>query len=697
MFDEDEDKPAKEKKRDAQRESGGGGQGQGDPDNGDDRNNPKGVGFKSSRLLFFLIFIGIFIAVAAGTSSQINTKEEALDSWTAFLDKVDKKQIKSVKITGREVTGEYSDSTPVGSTFGTFRVTAPDPITDVDKSRLYANTAMKVRFDPPSAWPSMLMFWIPWLLLFALVYFLVFRQLRGPGGPGGVLSFGKSRAKLITKDRTKKTFKDVAGVDEAKEEVQELVGFLKNPKKFQRLGGRIPKGVLMIGPPGTGKTLLAKAIAGEADVPFYSISGSDFVEMFVGVGASRVRDLFEQARENSPCIIFLDEIDAVGRRRGTGLGGGHDEREQTLNEILVQMDGMESDDKIIVMASTNRPDVLDPALLRPGRFDRHVYVDLPDVKGREQILRVHSQKVKLASTVDLNVLAKATPTFSGADLENLINEAALIAVTKEKDAIDNLDLEEARDKVVFGREKKSRVMDESDLWTTAYHEAGHALLAHLLPKVDKPHKVTIIPRGRALGVTYTLPSKDSYNKTRKELLEQIMMMFGGRIAEEMFVGDVSTGDANDIERATGLIRRMVTEWGMSDKLGPIKYQGDEETLFLGREVNKTQNCSSETAVVIDQEIRRMVDEQYAAAEKILRAHSADIELIAKALMEYETITGEEMTYLLKERKFPEDRKPVKQITPRMLPKPEAEPVKTPKPKEDLGGGLGGAMPVPNPA
>ncbi len=497
------------------------------------------------------------------------------------------------------------------------------------------------------------------------------RQLRGPGGPGGVLSFGKSRATLITKEKCKKTFKDVAGVDEAKQEVEEIVGFLKNPKKFQRLGGRIPRGVLLIGTPGTGKTLLAKSIAGEADVPFFSISGSDFVEMFVGVGASRVRDLFGQARENSPCIIFLDEIDAVGRRRGTGIGGGHDEREQTLNEILVQMDGMESDDKIIVMAATNRPDVLDPALLRPGRFDRHVYVDLPDVKGREEILRVHAKRVKLAPEVDLTFLAKSTPGCSGADLENIINEAALIAVQKEKDGIDMSDLDEARDKVAWGREKKSRVMDEAERWVTSYHEAGHALISYILPECDKPTKVSVIPRGRSLGMTISPPAKDVYSFSRKQLLGRIKMIYGGRIAEQMFTGDITTGAQNDIEQASAMVRRMVCEWGMSERVGPIKYNDDGDDVFLGRDMNAKRGHSEATGVAIDEEVRRIISECYKDAEDLLQNRREQIELIAKALMEHEVINGEELDALIKHGKI-ERKIPVKQIVHRPLPKVQSK-------------------------
>ncbi|MBE7463529.1 MAG: ATP-dependent metallopeptidase FtsH/Yme1/Tma family protein [Planctomycetes bacterium] len=669
-----------------------------DDDSGDDgsRNN-KGAGFKSSRLLFLIIFVGVLIVLVASAGQQFTNRTEELSNWTEFRRRVENNEVGTLRRTGRDFYGTYSNSVPNKEKYDKFKVVGPDPFTDSDAEWLNLAAQkfnIKIEHVPPSQIPALLFSLIPWVLIVLIVYFLVFRQLRGPGGPGGVLAFGKSKHQLITKDKSKKTFKDVAGIDEAKEEVQELVGFLKNPKKFQRLGGRIPKGVLLIGPPGTGKTLLAKAIAGEADVPFFSISGSDFVEMFVGVGASRVRDLFQQAKENSPCIIFLDEIDAVGRRRGTGLGGGHDEREQTLNEILVQMDGFDSDEKIIVMAATNRPDVLDPALLRPGRFDRHVYVDLPDIRGREQILSVHSKKVKLAANADLGKLAKATPMFSGADLENLINEAALIAVTKDKEAIEQEDLEEARDKVVWGREKRSRVMDEADRWVTSYHEAGHALLGMYLPNVDKPHKVTIMPRGPSLGATHFLPEKDIYNRTRKELMGQIMVAFGGRIAEEMFVGDYSTGAKADIEMATNIARKMVCEWGMSDKLGPVKYQEDEENVFLGRELGRAPLYSAGTGELIDQEVRSLIDSSYQDAQKILEAHREDIELLAKGLMEYEVISGEELEFMLKERKLPESRKPSQAVEARPLPKhaKAAEQV-----RRSDGDTLGGSLPSPTPA
>jgi len=675
------------------------------PSGNGEKRDPKGAGFRSSRLLFIIIIVGILIAVGVSTSNQIGGKVQELDNWAQFESLVNEGKIDELKIEGRNWNGRYRSGIEEtdkkrGTGYERVHISGPLELTDYHHNWLRevarnSKVTFKYEHITPSQWPGVIFSLLPWLVLLFLVYFFVFRQLRGPGGPGGVLSFGKSRATLINKDKIKKTFKDVAGIDEAKAEVEEIVGFLKNPKKFQRLGGRIPKGVLLIGPPGTGKTLLAKAIAGEADVPFYSISGSDFVEMFVGVGASRVRDLFQTARENSPCIIFLDEIDAVGRRRGTGLGGGHDEREQTLNEILVQMDGMESDDKIIVMAATNRPDVLDPALLRPGRFDRHVYVDLPDIRGREQILQVHAKRYKLSADAELSILAKATPMFSGADLENIINEAALIAVMSDKDGIENSDLEEARDKVKWGREKRSRVMDEADRWVTAYHEAGHAILGYLDPLVDKPHKVTIMPRGPSLGATHFLPSKDVYNRTRKELLGQLRVAMGGRIAEEMFVGDISTGAKGDIDQATTISRKMICEWGMSEKLGPIRYQDDEETVFLGREITRSQMISSETLVAIDQEIRRLIAENYEAARVILEQHREDIELVAKALMEHEVLTGEDLERIVKQKLLP-SRAPLKQVVMRPLPK-KADKPEAQGDRSDENRLPGTTLPAPSPA
>jgi len=488
----------------------------------------------------------------------------------------------------------------------------------------------------------------PWLLVLAIVWFFIIRQMRSPGGSGGVLSFGRSRASLYTKEsRTNITFDDVAGMEEAKAEVREIIEFLKNPGKFARLGGSIPRGVLLVGSPGTGKTLLAKAIAGEAEVPFFSISGSDFVEMFVGVGASRVRDLFKQAREASPCIVFLDEIDAVGRKRGTGMGGGHDEREQTLNAILVEMDGFDSDKGIILVGATNRPDVLDPALLRPGRFDRQVVIDRPDVKGREAILNVHARKVKLAGYVDMKRIAKATAGFSGAELAAVINEAAILAAMKNKDSVEMSDLEEARDRVRWGREKKSRAIEEEDKKVTAYHEAGHAIVSMMTPDQDPVHKVTIVSRGRALGATMSLPEKDDYNHWQKKLLGRIAVCYGGRIAEQLVFGDVSAGAQNDIEQATNLARVMVCELGMSEKVGPIKYTADDENPFLGSEFRLSGGVSERTLQAIDDEVRRIIDEQYQSTIKMLEKHRKELDTLAEALLKYETLSGEEVGAVLR--------------------------------------------------
>ncbi len=497
---------------------------------------------------------------------------------------------------------------------------------------------VKYGYRDPSMLKDALAYVLPMVAVALLFYFLIMRQMRGAGG-GGILSFGKSRAVRISREKAKKTFDDVAGIDEAREEVQEIISFLRNPEKFQALGGRLPRGVLLIGRPGTGKTLLAKAIAGEADVPFFSISGSDFVEMFVGVGASRVRDLFEQAKANSPCIIFLDEIDAVGRRRANDLPGSGMETAQTLNAILVEMDGFTSDDNVIVVAATNRPDILDPALLRPGRFDRRIYVDLPDIRGREAILKVHTKNVKLDESVDLSVVARGTSTFSGADLENLVNEAALTAVMRDKKTVDMECLEEARDKVHFGKEKRSRLMTDEDRRSTAYHEAGHALLMRFIPHVTPLHKVTIIPRGRALGATMQLPEKDEYSMEKRRLFGEVSVRLGGRAAEELFLDDVTNGAANDFEQATNLVRSMVCEWGMSSKLGLIHYSDRgsmEGGFFEGREFSEA------TAEKIDDEVRAFMDQCYSQACKILQEHKAEIELLVEALMEFEVLSREEV-------------------------------------------------------
>jgi len=503
--------------------------------------------------------------------------------------------------------------------------------------------------DESSIWPQVLVWWLPMLLLVG-IFFLFMRQLQSGGGKA--MSFGKSKAKLLSDHQNRVTFKDVAGVEEAKDEVEEIIAFLKDPKKFTRLGGRIPKGVLMMGPPGTGKTLLARAIAGEAGVPFFSISGSDFVEMFVGVGASRVRDLFEQGKKNAPCIIFIDEIDAVGRHRGAGLGGGHDEREQTLNQLLVEMDGFESNDGVIIIAATNRPDVLDPALLRPGRFDRRIVVPRPDLRGRIGILQVHTRKVPLAAGVDLEVIARGTPGFSGADLEFLVNEAALIAARRDKDKVEAEDFEEAKDKVLMGAERRSMIISEKEKRTTAIHEAGHALVARFVgAEADPVHKVTIIPRGRALGLTQQLPPEDRLNMTREFAQNQIAILMGGRVAEEIVFGQKTTGAGNDIERATELARSMVTEWGMSDEFGPLNFSSGKHEVFLGRDFSSNDHISEDTSRRIDAEIRRIVTAQHERAVKILTEHRKELEQMGEALLEYETLDGDDIDNLLRGQKI----------------------------------------------
>ena len=541
--------------------------------------------------------------------------------------------------------------------------------------------------DSNSLLTTVLFMWGPWILIFA-VFLIVLRQMRSQGGAGGVMSFGRSRAQLYTKEnRTNVTFDDVAGASEAKDEVREIVEFLKNPGRFTRIGGRIPRGVLLVGPPGCGKTLLAKAIAGEAEVPFFSISGSDFVEMFVGVGASRVRDLFKQARDNSPCIIFLDEIDAVGRRRGSGMGGGHDEREQTLNAILVEMDGFGTDEGIIVIAATNRPDVLDPALLRPGRFDREVAIDLPDLEGRTAILDVHLKRVKVGDDVDVAVLGRSTPGYSGADLAAIVNEAAIMAVLAKRDEICMEDLEEARDKVRYGRQKRSRKIEEEDRKITAYHEAGHAVVAAALPETDHPHKVTIVPRGRALGATMVLPEKESYHMQKKRLLGQLAMLFGGRVAEAEFCGDISAGASDDIRRATDLARSMVTELGMSESIGPINYAERQGSDFLGTELMRGKTHSEETAREIDREVHGMLRGAYDRAVEIVQAHRGAMDEMAKALLEYETINGDEVLALVDGKRFEELRPEPPEPRPPSPPdpRPAADPADDNSPAGELPG------------
>jgi cell division protease FtsH len=531
---------------------------------------------------------------------------------------------------------------------------------------------------------------LPIALFLLVLYFLFRQQIRMAGK--GALNFGKSKARMLARDKNKITFKDVAGVEEAKDEVQELVEFLRDPKKFQKLGGRIPKGVLLVGPPGTGKTLLARAIAGEADVPFFSISGSDFVEMFVGVGASRVRDMFEQGKKSAPCIIFIDEIDAVGRHRGHGVGGGHDEREQTLNALLVEMDGFDTQEGVIIIAATNRPDVLDPALLRPGRFDRQITVNLPDVKGREEILRVHCKKVKLAEGVDLAVVARGTPGYSGAELANVINEAALLAARRGLKGITLAELEEARDKVRWGKERRSLALSEKEKTNTAYHEAGHALLLELLPNTEPLHKVTIIPRGPSLGSTMWLPEEDKYTNRKNELIASLVVKMGGRVAEEIIFGDVTNGAAGDIKMATAMARKMVCEWGMSEKLGMVEYGEHEDYVFLGRDISRARDYSEATAEQIDQEVRRLLDEAYQNAKQTLLAHRDKLEVIAKALLEYETLDGTQIKEIVEHGRLINPPPAVTPTTGQKMPpeKPPKQVVVSPDVAPPLPGALGGA-------
>ena len=590
-------------------------------------------------VFWLVILVSAFLLWQVVTASHAGPKEKEVN-FSQFLLDVNQGRVKEVTVTGMEVRGKYSD----GSTFHTTQPANYPAIYDTLQGK---GVVITIRDVSNSSW-SWLINLAP-LALLALLWFFMIRQMQTGGNKA--LSFGKSRARLLSMQQKKVTFKDVAGVEEAKEELKEIIEFLREAQKFQKLGGRIPKGVLLVGPPGTGKTLLARAVAGEANGPFFSISGSDFVEMFVGVGASRVRDLFEQGKKNAPCIIFIDEIDAVGRHRGAGLGGGHDEREQTLNQLLVEMDGFESNEGVILMAATNRPDVLDPALLRPGRFDRRVVVNRPDVRGREEILRVHTRKIPLADDVELSVLARGTPGFSGADLANMVNEAALSAARQNRKAVLMYDFELAKDKVLMGVERKSLILTEEEKKVTAYHEAGHALVAAKLPNSDPLHKVTIIPRGMALGVTMQLPIDDKHNYTKEYLETEIAIMMGGRIAEEMFLSQMSTGAGNDIERATELARKMVCEFGMSD-LGPLTFGKKEEQIFLGREIAQHRDYSEATAVKIDDEVRRMIGQGYNTAKGILAENNDTLVRIAVALLEREVLDANEIKLIIEGRELP---------------------------------------------
>jgi cell division protease FtsH len=591
--------------------------------------------------IFWVVLICVVVLLVTVVRTGKTQNEQQL-SFTGFMNDVEAGKVKSVTITDGEVRGTYRESTD------TLRVQIPKNYPDIYKVLREKGVNVDIKEANSSGWVSLLVNFLPFILLGGLWIFML-RQMQSGGNKA--LSFGKSRARLHSSQQKKVTFKDVAGVDEAKEELQEIIEFLREPQKFQKLGGRIPKGVLLIGSPGTGKTLLARAIAGEANVPFFSISGSDFVEMFVGVGASRVRDLFEQGKKNAPCIIFIDEIDAVGRHRGAGLGGGHDEREQTLNQLLVEMDGFESNEGVILVAATNRPDVLDPALLRPGRFDRRVVVGRPDVKGRELILKVHTKKTPLSDDVDLSVIARGTPGFAGADLANLVNEAALVAARQNRKVVTMYDFEVAKDKVMMGAERKSMIISDEEKRGTAYHEAGHALVAALIPNADPVHKVSIIPRGMALGVTMQLPIEDKHSYSREYLEAQLSNLMAGRIAEEKFLDKVTTGAGNDIERATELARKMVCEWGMS-RLGPLSFGKKEEQIFLGREIAQHRDYSEDTAVKIDDEVRRLVDEGYRRASTIIEEHSDALVRIAEALLEREVLDGSEIKQLIEGTPLP---------------------------------------------
>ena len=586
--------------------------------------------------LLFWVVVGLFMILLFNLFSVPTHAPEEDVIFSDFMAKIEKGDVEKAIIKGNHISSVLKDKTRIR----TFSPDYPDLV------KVLREKDVQIEVKPPEESPWYITFLVTWgpFILFLGLWFFLMRQMQVGGNKA--LSFGKSRARMLTEDRKKVTFSDVAGIEEAKEEVLEIIEFLRDPRKFQKLGGRIPKGVLIVGPPGTGKTLLAKAIAGEAGVPFFSISGSDFVEMFVGVGASRVRDLFEQGKKHAPCIIFIDEIDAVGRLRGAGLGGGHDEREQTLNQLLVEMDGFDTTEGVILIAATNRPDVLDPALLRPGRFDRQVVVNRPDLRGRSEILKVHTKKVPVAADVELEKIARGTPGFSGADLENLVNEAALWAARQNKKEVEVVDFEMAKDKVLMGAERKSMMLTDEEKRTTAYHEAGHALMAKLLPGTDPVHKVTIIPRGRALGVTMQLPTDDRHNYSKDFLYNNLAILMGGRVAEELVLNHVTTGAGNDIERATDLARKMVCEWGMSEKLGPLTFGRKEEEIFLGREIATKRDFSDQIALDIDLEIRRLVTENYERAKRILTENMVSLKALAEALLEKEVLDAPEIDAIL---------------------------------------------------
>ncbi|WP_177345255.1 ATP-dependent zinc metalloprotease FtsH [Pseudomonas sp. CC6-YY-74] len=631
----------------------------------------------AKNLILWLIIAAVLVTVMNNFSSP---NESTKLNYSEFIQQVQDGAVQRVTVDGFIISGVRGD----GSSFETVRPAIQDNGLIKD---LIDNNVQVIGKQPEqqSIWTQLLVASFPILVIIAVFMFFMRQMQGGAGGKGGPMSFGKSKARLLSEDQVKTTFADVAGCDEAKEEVSELVEFLRDPGKFQRLGGRIPRGVLMVGSPGTGKTLLAKAVAGEAKVPFFTISGSDFVEMFVGVGASRVRDMFEQAKKHAPCIIFIDEIDAVGRHRGAGMGGGHDEREQTLNQLLVEMDGFEANDGVIVIAATNRPDVLDPALLRPGRFDRQVVVSLPDIRGREQILKVHMRKVPMGENVEPAMIARGTPGFSGADLANLVNEASLFAARSGKRVVEMKEFELAKDKIMMGAERKSMVMSDKEKLNTAFHEAGHAIVGRLVPEHDPVYKVSIIPRGRALGVTMFLPEEDRYSLSKRALTSQICSLFGGRIAEEMTLGfdGVTTGASNDIMRATQLARNMVTKWGLSEKLGPLMYAEEEGEVFLGRSMGSQHtNVSAETAKVIDQEVRSIIDQCYGTAKRLLEENRDKLDAMAEALMKYETIDAEQIEEIMNGRV---PREPRDWSGGGDAGTPVASPDETDRPEKPIGG------------
>ena len=650
-------------------------------------------------IMIAVVLFTVFRQFDAAVEPRLDTT-----SYTQFMEDAKAGKIRRVDVQGRRIT-----VTPQSGP--EYVITSPGDLWMVDDLRKNGVQVYGKAEEEPSLLTSIFVSWFPMLLLIGVWIFFM-RRMQGGAGGGGAFSFGKSKARMLDEQSNKVRFKDVAGCDEAKEDVQEIVDFLRDPSKFQRLGGRIPRGMLLVGPPGTGKTLLAKAIAGEAGVPFFTISGSDFVEMFVGVGAARVRDMFENAKKNAPCIIFIDEIDAVGRQRGAGLGGGNDEREQTLNQMLVEMDGFDTGANVIVIAATNRPDVLDPALLRPGRFDRQVVVPLPDIRGREQILNVHMRKIPVGVDVDGSIIARGTPGFSGADLANLVNEAALFAARRNARVVEMCDFENAKDKIMMGAERRAMVMSEDEKRNTAYHESGHAVVARLMPKSDPVHKVTIVPRGRALGLTMQLPQEDRYAYDRQYLLTRIAILFGGRIAEEVFMNQMTTGASNDFERATQLARDMVMRYGMSERMGPMVYAENEGEVFLGRSVTKTTHMSEKTMQEVDAEVRRIIDEQYALARRLIEENRDKMETMAKALLEWETIDADQIDDIMEGRpprppkaskavpgaRSADEGRPRAEAEPAKEAAPASEPsAKAGEPKPAAPGGTGSEQSEPNSA